>query len=205
MGYELSREVLRAAQLSDDLRESEERMTLAAEAAGFGVWMWNIARNQVWGSERWLRLFGFAPGASVSLRRVIQRIHPDDREMVEREVRRALADGCDYAGEYRVVLPDGAERWIVARGRMQSGRARASRRGCWARPSTSPRASRRSWRSSEQRNELTHLSRVTMLGELSGSLAHELNQPLTAILSNAQAAQRFLAETASISTRCATF
>jgi two-component system sensor kinase FixL len=45
-----------------------------------------------------------------------------------------------------------------------------------------------------QRNELAHLSRVTMLGELSGSLAHELNQPLTSILSNAQAAQRFLAQ-----------
>ena len=45
-----------------------------------------------------------------------------------------------------------------------------------------------------QRNELAHLSRVTMLGELSGSLAHELNQPLTSILSNAQAAQRFLAD-----------
>ena len=45
-----------------------------------------------------------------------------------------------------------------------------------------------------QRDELAHLSRVAMLGELSGSLAHELNQPLTAILSNAQAAQRFLAQ-----------
>ena len=49
----------------------------------------------------------------------------------------------------------------------------------------------------QQRNELAHLSRVTMLGELSGSLAHELNQPLSAILSNAQAAQRFLARDAS--------
>ena len=84
MGYEMSRETLRAAQLSDDLRESEERMTLAAEAAGFGVWMWSIARNQVWGSERWLRLFGFAPDAAVSFEKVIQRIHPDDRERVER-------------------------------------------------------------------------------------------------------------------------
>src|SRR5208283_2022861 len=46
----------------------------------------------------------------------------------------------------------------------------------------------------KQRNELAHLSRVTMLGELSGSMAHELNQPLTAILFNAQAAQRFLAQ-----------
>ncbi len=46
----------------------------------------------------------------------------------------------------------------------------------------------------QQRNQLTHLSRVNMLGELAGSLAHELNQPLTAVLSNAQAAQRFLAQ-----------
>ena len=64
MSYELSRDALRAAQLGRELRESEERMTLAAEAAGFGVWMWNIQRNQVWGSERWLSLFGFAPDSS---------------------------------------------------------------------------------------------------------------------------------------------
>jgi PAS domain S-box-containing protein len=120
MAYEMSREALRAAQLSDDLRESEERMTLAAEAAGFGVWMWTIARNQIWGSERWLRLFGFAPDAIVSFEKVIQRIHPGDRETVEREVRRALADRVDYAGEYRVILPDGTQRWIVARGQMHS-------------------------------------------------------------------------------------
>jgi len=61
MGYELTRDVLRAAQLSHDLRESEERMTLAAEAAGVGVWVWNIARNQVWGSERWLGFFDSHP------------------------------------------------------------------------------------------------------------------------------------------------
>ena len=98
MAYEMSREALRAAQLSDDLRESEARMTLAAEAAGFGVWMWSIARNQIWGSERWLRLFGFAPDATVTFENVMQRIHPDDREGVERAVRRALEDRSDYAG-----------------------------------------------------------------------------------------------------------
>jgi len=99
------------------LRESEERMTLAAEAARFGVWGWNIARNQVWGSERWLRLFGFASGEDVSFEKVIQRIHPDDRATVEREVRRAVADRNDYAGEFRAVLPDGTQRWIASRGR----------------------------------------------------------------------------------------
>jgi PAS domain S-box-containing protein len=112
MGLELSGEVLRAAQLSDDLRESEARMTLASEAAGFGVWMWSIARNQIWGSARWLHLFGFAPDAAATFEDVIQRIHSDDREEVERAVRR------DYAAEYRVVLPDNTQRWVAARGRV---------------------------------------------------------------------------------------
>jgi PAS domain S-box-containing protein len=118
MAYEMSQEALRATQLSDDLRESEARMALAAEAAGFGVWMWSIARNQIWGSERWLRLFGFAPDAAVTFESVIQRVHPDDREGVECAVRRAVADRSDYAAEYRVVLPDNTQRWVAARGRV---------------------------------------------------------------------------------------
>ena len=118
MGLEMSDGVLRALRLSEDLRESEERMSLAAEAAGFGVWMWTIARNQIWASERWLRLFGFAPEQVVTFDNVIQRIHRDDREMVEREVLRAVTDGVGYVGEYRVDLPDGNQRWVVARGRV---------------------------------------------------------------------------------------
>ena len=100
------------------LRESEERMTLAAKATGVGVWMWNVRSNEVWGSERWLVLFGFAPDTTVTFEKVIQRIHPDDRKMVEDGVRGALADRSDYLGDFRVVLPDGTRRWIVARGRM---------------------------------------------------------------------------------------
>ena len=99
------------------LRESEERLSLAADAAEFGVWGWNILGNQIWGSERWLRLFGFVSRDHVSFEKVIQRIHPDDRGTVEREVRRTLANQSDYAGEFRVVLPDGTQRWIASRGR----------------------------------------------------------------------------------------
>jgi PAS domain S-box-containing protein len=192
MGYDMSRETLRAAQLSDDLRESEERMTLAAEAAGFGVWMWNIARNQIWGSERWLRLFGFAPEATVTIESVTQRIHPDDRETVEHAVRRAVADRSDYAAEYRVVLPDNTQRWVTARGRVYPDTQGKPVRMMGATIDITARK-QAELEVQQQRGELAHLSRVTMLGELSGSLAHELNQPLTAILSNAQAAQRFLA------------
>ena len=106
------------------LRESEERMTLAAEAAQFGVWMWSAAHNEVWGSDRWMYLFGFAAGDNVSFERVLERIHPDDRESVEREVRHALVGKVDYVGEFRTLLPDGTQRWIASRGRWHADSSR---------------------------------------------------------------------------------
>jgi PAS domain S-box-containing protein len=193
MAYEMSREALRAAQLSDDLRESEERMTLASEAAGFGVWMWSIARNQIWGSERWLRLFGFAPDATVTFEDAMQRIHPEDREGVERAVRRAVADRSDYAAEYRVVLPDNTQRWVAVRGRVYPDTQGRPVRMMGA--TTDITASKQAEdKAQRQHEELAHLSRVATVSELSGSLAHELNQPLAIILTNAQAAQRLLAQ-----------
>jgi PAS domain S-box-containing protein len=193
MAYEISREALRAAQLSDDLLESEARMTLAAEAAGFGVWMWNIARNQIWGSERWLGLFGFVPDATVTFESVIQRIHPDDRAGAERAVRRALEDRGDYAAEYRLVLPDNTQRWVVARGRVYPDTRGKPVRMMGATTDITARKQAED-KAQQQHEELAHLSRVTTVSELSGSLAHELNQPLAIILTNAQAAQRLLAQ-----------
>jgi PAS domain S-box-containing protein len=191
MGYEMSRETLRAAQLSDDLSESKERMTLAAEAAGFGVWVWSIPRNQVWGSERWLRLFGFASDAAVSFEMVMQRIHPDDRQRVEREVRRVLKDRSDYTGDYRVVLPDGTQRWVVARGRMHSDTHGKADRMMGATIDIT-RRKQAELKIVQQRNELAHVGRVSTMGQLASTLAHELNQPLGAILRNAEAAELFL-------------
>jgi PAS domain S-box-containing protein len=191
MSYELSRDVLHAAQLGRELRESEERMTLASEAAGFGVWMWNIARNQIWGSERWLRLFGFAPEATVEFEHVIQRIHPDDRQVVERAVRRAVADRSDYAAEYQVVLPDNTQRWVAARGRVYpdtQGKPvlmMGATIDITARKQAEAEVQR-------QRTELAQVGRMSTMGQLASALAHELNQPLGAILRNAEAAELFL-------------
>jgi two-component system, LuxR family, sensor kinase FixL len=123
----------------------------------------------------------------------MQRIHPEDREGVERAVRRALEDRADYVGEYRVVLPDNTQRWVVARGRVYPDtqgkpvRMMGATTDITARKQAEEKAQR-------QHEELAHPSRVTTVSELSGSLAHELNQPLAIILTNAQAAQRLLAQ-----------
>jgi C4-dicarboxylate-specific signal transduction histidine kinase len=111
---------------------------------------------------------------------------------VEHAIKHSLTNGGEYDRQYRVVLPDGRTRWLASRGRVERNGNGEPRR---ARGVVFDVTQRREaeMESAKQRNELAHLSRVTMLGELSGSLAHELNQPLTAILSNAQAAQRFLA------------
>ncbi len=103
------------------LRESEERLSLATGAADIGVWMWDMARNHVWATENWCRMFGFLPATALRLETVMERIHPNDRTTVEHAVRRAIEERTDYVGEYRVVLPDGTQRWIAARGRLDTG------------------------------------------------------------------------------------
>ena len=193
MAYQMSSDLRRAAQLADDLRESEDRMRLAAEAAGFGVWVWNVASNVIWGSDRWLRLFEFSPDAPVSLERLLDRVHPDDRMMVARNVRHALVAKQDYAAEYRAVLPDGRLRWVSARGRVYADAAGKPVRMVGATLDVTERK-RAEHKLVEQRSELVHMARVSAVGQLAASLAHELNQPLGAIMRNAEAGELFLNE-----------
>ena len=320
MAYELSNDIAQAAHVARqlqasevNLRETQERMELAANAAELGMWMWDIVRNEIWITDKGRALFGFAASEKLDFDRFRRVLHPEDRQWVLQAVENTLRTGAEYEAEYRVILPDGRLRWIAGRGHVEFNRdgqpirmrgaalditkrklaeeqfrlvveaapnamimvntegritlvntqaeavfgyAReelighpiemlvperfkshhaGDRHGYFgdaqARPMGAGRElfGRRKEGSevaveiglnpihtseglfvlasiidiserkqaelerARRRNELAHLSRVTMLGELSGSLAHELNLPLTAILSNAQAAQRILA------------
>ena len=199
MGYELSNDMLQAAHVARqlqaseaDLREMQKRMELAASAAELGMWMWDIVRDEIWITDKGRALFGLAPSEKVDFDRFRNRLHPEDRESVLQAVENSLRTGAEYRSEYRAVLPNGQIRWIAGRGHVEfNGDGQPVRmRGCSL---DITRRKQAELEAAHQRKEMAHLSRVTTLGELSGSIAHELNLPLSAILSNAQAAQRVLA------------
>jgi two-component system, LuxR family, sensor kinase FixL len=200
MSYELTSDVLRAIDLSrrldlseEALRERDLQAALAARAANLGYWSWDVASGAFWMNDRAKEVRGLGAYERIDYERFLESVHPDDREEFRRSVRESLAEGGEFDRDYRVLRPDGEIRWIVSLGaidRDESGRVTRVY-------GVSLDATKRKVAEIEaqrRESEFAHLSRVAIVGELSGSIAHELNQPLTAILSNAQAAQRFLSQ-----------
>jgi PAS domain S-box-containing protein len=200
MWFELTRDVLKLPELARDLREKDEalqetetRLTLAAEAARLSVWVWDVQRDRLHMPAPARRLRGIGEAEAIDLRRFLWTVHPDDRQRVERSIRESLVEPGPFEREYRVVLPGAVIRWMNAIGVVEADAA--GNATCVRGVSIDVTERKLAQIESERnRNELAHLARFTTLGELSGSLAHELNQPLAAILSNAEAAQRFLAQ-----------
>ena len=102
------------------LRESEARTNLAANAANLGLWLWNIRDDELWVTEKWRRLFGFAESEPVSFDRVLQIVHPEDRERTKQLVQQMFeGGGGEHESEYRITRPDGSTRWIAGYGGVE--------------------------------------------------------------------------------------
>jgi two-component system sensor kinase FixL len=174
------------------LRGREERMSLAAESANLAFWTINFERKESWMSDKGRAIFNFAPDEALSRELFLSRVHPDDRVAVDEAIERARASSQTFEFEYRLLRPDGQTRWLISRGRyLRNDRDRVNELIGVAIDVTAQVQANLQLRL--QREELAHLSRVALMGELTASLAHELNQPLTAIASNAAAGRRFLA------------
>jgi len=183
---------LRRRRLAEaSLRESEQRMSLTVDAAEIGIWIRDLTRNEIWASDKWRALFGFASSEQLELEHILQRLHPDDRDGFRQILAEALTVGSTYDTEFRLLLPDGDTRWISSHGRVeidahdQPVLVRGASRDFTARKQAEQEALL-------LRQEIAHVSRFTMMGQLASALAHEINQPLGAILRNAEAAELFL-------------
>jgi PAS domain S-box-containing protein len=103
------------------LRESEERMSLAMDAAKLGLWEWNVSKDELWGTKARRALLGLPTSRKIKLEDGLSRVHVDDRDRVRRTLKDAARTGEDYHLEYRVVLPDGSVQWTDHRGRCVRG------------------------------------------------------------------------------------
>jgi PAS domain S-box-containing protein len=119
MGMELSDEVLQASQLAQDLRDSEQRLNLAADAAHLGLWVWDLTRDEIWATPKGRALFGLTATERLDRHRFFAAVHPDDRDVMQQVVAESLRADTDYEAECRVVVPDRSTRWIAVRGRVE--------------------------------------------------------------------------------------
>jgi len=198
MGYELSKDAVRAPQLDRKLqvteaglRESEGRMSLAVEGADFGIWIRDLARNDIWATDKWRALFGFSKSERLELDCILERFHPEDRDAFRMAIEKAAEGDGRYEVDYRVVLPNGELRWIGSRGRVEfDGAGKPMIVRSVSQDITKRKVAEQEVQTLQQ--EIAHVGRVSMLGQLASALAHEINQPLAAILRNAEAAELFL-------------
>jgi two-component system sensor kinase FixL len=197
MGYVLSADLIQAARLSAQLdartvalRATEQRLAFAADAANAGLWSVEPDTGRLWATQRALQMFGLPEGKEHRIYDVLRSVHPEDQAIVRDFALNLKRLDSSEPIEYRVVDCSGNVRWYSARGGLHRQRQGTPKQmGATVDITERKRAEDDTAR---QRAELEHLSRVATLSELSGALAHELNQPLAIIMSNAQAAQRLL-------------
>ena len=191
-------EVLQAASRERDraeesLRQSESYLAEAQRLTHTGSWVWQVAgRDALHLSEEWYRLYGFDPekGPPVWEDR-LQRIHPEDRAKWQGVIDRAIAETSEYEVEFRILLPDGTVRYIHTVGHPvlnPSGDLVE-----FVGSSTDITERKRAEESLRQAQaDLAHINRMTTMGELTASLAHEVNQPIAAASTNANTCLRWL-------------
>jgi signal transduction histidine kinase len=169
------------------LARTERHMSLAARAARLSMWIWDTGTGRAGTIEPPPLPAATAPGPLADFAQVLARIHPQDRDEVVRVIGAALASGEEFDVEYRVTGPDGALHWQSARGSADQDQGRLI--GVAIDITQRKRAE---VQAEQDHAALQHMTRVSLLGQLSASIAHQLNQPLAAILGNAEAARTML-------------
>jgi PAS domain S-box-containing protein len=177
-------------QAENALRQSEMYLAEAQRLSRTGSFGWCAGSDEIIWSEETFRIFGFDKAPSIKRATVIQRIHPDDRARVLRITGRALSDWKDFEHGYRLLMPDGSVKHVHVR----THAVKDTSSGIDFVGAVSDVTARKEAEAElhEAQANLAHVTRVTALGELAASIAHEVNQPLAAVVTNAAACLRWL-------------
>jgi C4-dicarboxylate-specific signal transduction histidine kinase len=173
-----------------ELRRSEIYLAEAQRLSNTGSFGWKIGTDEIFWSKETYRIMGFDEAVTPTIGLLLQRVHPDERGFVQRQLDRALQGEQQFDYEYRLRMPGGEIKHIHVRARRQAYEAGEAELVGALMDVTATKQAQEALQTAQ--TALAHVTRVTMLGEMTTSIAHEVNQPLGAIVTNAGASLRWL-------------
>jgi PAS domain S-box-containing protein len=182
-------DVTRRRLIEEELRRSEAFLAEGQHLARMGNFWWRVMTNEILWSEPMYRIFEFEPGTPMTLELIASRVHPDDMPSLHDMVERAQ-HGKDFEYEHRIVMPDGSVKYLHLIAHLTRDQERGPEYIGAVQDVTQRRFSEEAL--SRARSELAHVARVMSLGTLTASIAHEVNQPLSGIITNASTCVRML-------------
>jgi PAS domain S-box-containing protein len=179
------------AQSDNAIRRSQAFLAEAQRLSSTGCYYWRRATDEIICSDETYRIFGIEPGTPVTLKLIASRIHPDDSRRFNERVEANRTDGPKGDHEYRLLLPDGSIKFVHLVSRTTATESGEVEYTGVIQDVTEARVAEETL--GKLRAELAHVARVTILGALTASIAHEVNQPLAGIVTNASTCLRMLA------------
>jgi PAS domain S-box-containing protein len=180
------------------LRRSEAYLAEAQKLSHTGSFGWDVSSGKIYWSRETFRIFEYDPPTRPTLEMVMNRTHPEDKALVRQLVDRVSRERKDFDFEHRLLMPNGSVKYLRVVGRPSRDESGSFEFVGAVMDITKPKQAEEELHQKEVslrevQSELAHVSRVATMGELAASIAHEVNQPLAGIVTNADASLRWLA------------
>jgi PAS domain S-box-containing protein len=179
------------AQADAALKQSETFLARAQQLSHTGSFLWRISDETIVWSDELYRIFEFKLRSPITLQEIRNRVHPEDRPAWQLVIDRALEEGNDFEHDFRLLMPDGSVKYIftVAHGTKDADGLALEYAGA-AQDVTERRISEEAL--SKVRAELSYVARISSLSTMVATITHEVSQPLSGIITNADTCLRML-------------
>jgi PAS domain S-box-containing protein len=183
-------DVTRRKTIEEDLRRSAAFLAQAQQLSRTGSFSWRVATDEITWSEELYRIYEFDPETNITLDVIRTRVHPEDLSLYEKMVAQARNGTDDFEWQYRLLMPNQSIKYMHAVARATRDPNDELEYIAAVRDITARRLADEAL--DKARLELAHVARVMSLGALTASIAHEVNQPLSGIITNASTCVRML-------------